>query len=631
MYPCRVRFSRASGGQYPPGAPVRGGGFSLARSPAYLPISDYGLISDCHTAALISRDGSIDWCSLPRFDSDSIFGRLLDHKRGGHCSITPEDEHESSRSYLDNTLVLETTFRTGGGEARVVDCFAMRRGGRRNPHRQIVRVVEGIRGQMDLRIEIAPRFDFGGVSPWIRRQGTNLFSAIGGDDGLLITADEPLEQADRHALAGAWSIKAGDRVRLSIQYARPEEIDESPPDPPGPEEIDRRVEETIRWWRRWAKKGRLDGPDGPAAIRSALVLKGLIHGPTGAMAAAATTSLPEALGGGRNWDYRFSWVRDSTFAVRSLAELGFDSEADGFRRFVERSAAGHDDDLQIVFGLGGERRLLEREVPSLEGYRRSRPVREGNDAYTQDQHDVYGELLGLAWRWHERGRSPDDDYWRFLVDLVNAACEVWKKPDPGIWETRGDAEHFVHSKALCWSAMDLGIRLARECHRTAPTRTWARTRDEVRRAVETKGYDKRRGVFVRSFNRKSMDAALLLLPTVGFVDWDDPRMVRTTDEVWEELGEDDLIWRYRVDDGLEGEEGAFLACSFWLAEALARQGRGEEARRVFDRAVRTANDLGLFAEEFDPKRKIMLGNFPQGLTHLSHIAAAVALNEHAPQ
>jgi GH15 family glucan-1,4-alpha-glucosidase len=593
----------------------------------YPPISDYALISDCHSTALISREASIDWACMPRFDSGSTFGRLIDWRKGGFCQIVPQGGYESTRRYLDGTLVLETTFRTGGGEARLTDCLSMRKAGRDEPHRQILRVIEGVRGRMDLRIRIEPRFDYGEVRPWIRKQGVKTFSAIGGDDGLLISSDAELEQVGRHELEAVVVVQAGERVRLSLQYARPEEIDEDPPPTATPEQLDRRVDETVRWWRRWSGKGRLDGPDGPAAIRSAIVLKGLFHAPTGAMVAAATTSLPEAVGGARNWDYRFSWIRDSAFALRALGELGFEDEADAFRRFVERSAAGNEEDLQIVYGVGGERRLVESDLKELDGYRRSRPVRAGNDAYTQDQHDVYGELLDLSWRWHQRGQSPDDDYWRFLVDLVDAACRVWKKPDPGIWEIRGDREHFVHSKVMCWAAIDWGIKLARECHRTAPTRTWAKARDEIRRAVETKGYDRRRGVFVRSFGKKSMDAALLLIPNVGFVDWDDERMVRTADAVWEELGEDDLVWRYREGDGLEGEEGAFLACSFWLAECLARQGRPVEARRVFDRGVSTANDLGLFSEEFDPKRKTQLGNFPQALTHLSHIAAAVALTE----
>jgi GH15 family glucan-1,4-alpha-glucosidase len=405
----------------------------------------------------------------------------------------------------------------------------------------------------------------------------------------------------------------------------PEEIDESIPDPPNPEELDKRLDETIKWWRRWSSRGRLDSPDGAAAIHSAVVLKALSHAPTGALLAAATTSLPEKVGGGRNWDYRFSWIRDSTFALRALGELGYDAEADGFRRFVERSAAGNAEDLQIVFGVGGERRLVEVELDFLEGYRRSRPVRAGNDAYTQDQHDVFGELLGLSWRWHERGHSPDDDYWRFLLELVETAAANWRRVDPGIWEVRGKPHHFVHSKVMCWAALDYGLKLAKESGRRAPTRRWTKVRDEIRQAVETRGYDRKRGVFVRAFGTKAMDAALLLMPNVGFVDYDDERMVRTTDAVWEDLGQDGLLWRYREDDGLEGEEGAFLACSFWLAECLARQNRHDQARQVFDRAVSTANDVGLFSEEFDPKRGEMLGNFPQALTHLSHIAAAVAL------
>jgi GH15 family glucan-1,4-alpha-glucosidase len=347
--------------------------------------------------------------------------------------------------------------------------------------------------------------------------------------------------------------------------------------------------------------------------------------------AAPTTSLPEAPGGSRNWDYRFSWIRDSSFAVRSLVELGYESEADGFRRFVERSAAGNAGDLQIVYGVGGERRLSELELPKLEGYRGARPVRAGNAAATQLQLDVFGELLDLAWRWHERGHSPDDDYWRFILELCNAAARLWTEPDRGIWEVRGRPLHFVHSKAMCWVALDRGLRLAEASARAAPVKRWTLARDRIRRAIETKGYDRDRGVFVRSFGMKTMDASLLLLPTAGFVDHDDPRMIRTTDQIRKELDRDGLLLRYKGADGLRGKEGAFLACSFWLAECYAHQGRYDEARVVFDRTVSTGNDLGLFSEEFDVATGEMLGNFPIGLTHLSHIAAAVAMAEHQPQ
>ncbi|HYT30539.1 MAG TPA: glycoside hydrolase family 15 protein [Actinomycetota bacterium] len=599
-------------------------GATVERS-RYPPISDYGFISDCHSVALVSRGGSIDWCCMPRVDAGSCFGRLLGWERGGHCSIAPIAEHSVSRRYLEGTLVLETTFRAGRGEARLLDCFTMREGGAEDPHRQLLRVVEGVRGRVELQIAVVPRFDYGEVRPWIRHLGVREYSAIGGSHGLLITSDVDVEPTGLHELGARLVLRAGQRVHLSIQHVEPERLDEGHPRPPDPSEQWRRLEETIGWWRAWSARGRVDGSDGPAALRSALVLKGLTHAPTGAIAAAPTTSLPEAPGASRNWDYRYTWVRDSSFTVRSLAELGYDAEADGFRRFIERSAAGSADELQIAYGVGGERRLTELSLRTLEGYRGARPVRIGNAAVGQVQLDVYGELLDLAWRWHRRGRSPDDDYWRFLVELVNAAAERWQEPDRGLWEVRGRPQHFVHSKVMCWAALDRGIGLAKESSRRAPVRRWGQVRDEIRRAIESRGYERKRAVFVRAFGSTGLDGALLLLPIVGFVAWDDERFVRTVDAIREDLDEGGLLVRYRRADGLRGREGVFLACSFWLAECLARQGRLAEAREVFDRVASTANDLGLFSEEYDPARGEMLGNFPQGLTHLSHIAAAVAL------
>ncbi|TMK83228.1 MAG: glycoside hydrolase family 15 protein [Actinobacteria bacterium] len=592
---------------------------------SYPPIGDYALIGDCHSSALVSRDGSIDWCCTPRLDSPSVFGRLLDRERGGFCSIGAEGA-ETSRRYVNNSLVLETTFRAGGGEARLYDFFAMRRGGRDRPYRQLIRIVEGVRGRVELDMRASPRFDYGEVQPWFRREGAQLYSAIGGAQGLLFASDFPMERVDRHNLAARIIARAGERARLSIRYVEPELLDEQPAVPPEQHELDGRLDETLTWWEQWASEAQFDGPYVAGAIRSAAVLKALTFAPTGAIAAAPTASLPALIPGDANWDYRYSWVRDSTFTVRALFELGYEKEPEGFRRFVERSAAGTGTDIQVVYGIGGERRLTEIQLEDLEGYRGCAPVRIGNDAWRQEQLDVYGEAMDLAWRWYERGRSPDDDYWEFIVDMVDSACEHWTDPDRGIWEVRGEPRHFVHSKVMCWTAVDRALKLAEASARRAPTDRWERMRKEIREAIDGDGYDDKRGVFVREFGSRGLDASLLLIPGVDFCAYDDDRMMRTADAIAEELGVGGLLRRYAEDDGVE-EQGAFLPCSFWLAEVYARQGRKEPARAWFDRTVATANDLGLFSEQFDVDARELRGNFPQGLTHLSHIAAAVALSE----
>jgi GH15 family glucan-1,4-alpha-glucosidase len=596
----------------------------------YPPIGDYALIGDCHAAALVSRDGSIDWCCLPRFDSGSAFGRLLDRRRGGYCSVQPAGggPWEYARSYLEDTLVLETTLRGPSGEARLLDCFTLHGSPEHTGERQILRIVEGLRGSVELEVRVAPRFDYGQVRPWIRRHGLRLHSTIGGNDALIAYCDQRLEEDPQHELAGRFTVGPGDRVRLAMTYCSPEHIDADPPDAPDPRCLDGLFEGTIRWWRDWASSLSLDTRDEPGARRSGIVLKALTYAPTGAVAAAPTTALPEAIGGPRNWDYRYAWVRDSSFSSRAFAELGAVHEADAFRAFIMRSAAGHAGDLQVVYGVGGERRLRGDSVEGLEGYRKSAPVQIGNDAAEQSQLDAYGELVNLTWRWHRRGHSPSDDDWRFLVSLIDHAAEQWREPDCGIWEWPGEPDHFVHSKVLCWSALDRGIRLADECMRRAPTRRWKQARDELYETIERHGYDRERGVYVQAFDRTEMDAALLLLPTVEYVAWDDERMRRTVAAVREELDAGDgLLYRYRRDDGLDGEEGAFLCCSFWLAECLARAGDLGEARTVFDQAVARGNDLGLFSEEIDPGTGELLGNYPQGLTHLAHIDAAVALGQ----
>ncbi len=609
------------------------GGNPRSRVPRYPAIADYALISDCHSMALVGRTGSIDWCCMPRIDSPSCFGRILDWERGGYCSIAPVDAKQASfRSYMEGTLVLSTAVSSSGGEARVLDCFTIREGGRDQPYGQLLRVVEGIRGRVDFKLRLVPRFDYGEVRPWLRYHGQRLYTAIGGSHGLAISSDIELERVGRHELGCGFSVRAQERVRLSIQFFAPHQLERDVPAVPEAAELDRRLEATIQWWQAWSSQVRVDGPFVPGIIRSAIVLKALSNAPTGAIAAAATTSLPETPGGARNWDYRFSWIRDSSFSVRSLADIGCVKEADGFRRFIERSAAGAADDLQIMYGVNGERRLTEITLP-LDGYRGARPVRIGNAASGQLQLDAYGELLDLSWRWHLRGHSPDDDYWRFLVDLVDTAAARWKEPDRGMWEIRGQPQHFVHSKVMCWAAVDRGLKLADACMREAPVRRWTSVRRQIRAAIEGKGYDRKRRTFVQAFGSKALDASLLLLPSVGFVDYGDDRMVGTVAAIRNELEEDGLILRYQLKktaDGLEGKEGSFLACTFWLAECLAHQGDIEQAREVFDRVLATSNDLGLFAEEYDTTSREMLGNFPQGLSHLSHIAAALALSRPGP-
>jgi GH15 family glucan-1,4-alpha-glucosidase len=591
----------------------------------YPPIGDYGYIADCHSSALISKSGSIDWCCMPRVDSRSCFGRILGWTQGGYCQIAPSTPYKTSRRYLEDTLVLVTTFHVSSGEARLIDCYPMRRGGKHTPHQQILRIVEGIKGKVEFAVEIVPRFDYGAIRPWIRRYREDHYIAIGGSDGLLISGDIHLDMRGRHDLIGTSAVEEGQRSHLSILYRRPEDLDKGFVEPPTLEEQNRRLEETVNWWQAWSARAKIEGRYAKHVRRSAIVLKGLSNAPTGAIAAAPTTSLPEVPGASRNWDYRFTWVRDSCFTVRSLTELGYGKEADEFRKFIERSAAGSAEEIQVLFGVGGERRLHEQEVKELEGYRGARPVRIGNAAERQVQLDVYGELLDLAWRWHILGNSPDNEYWEFLVELVNAAARLWSKPDRGIWEMRGSPRHFVYSKAMCWAALDRGIKLAEELRREGPVDAWKEARHKIFRTVEEKGYDARRGVFVQAFGHMEMDAALLLLPAVGFVDYRDERMIRTTDAIREDLEKDGLLTRYRPgNDEMKGTEGVFLACSFWLVECLARQGRLHEAHQVFKRALAAGNDLGLFSEEYDTDTAEMLGNFPQGLTHLSLIAATVA-------
>jgi GH15 family glucan-1,4-alpha-glucosidase len=600
----------------------------------YPPISDYALIGDCHSAALVARNGSIDWCCLPRFDSDSCFGRLLDWERGGYYEVAPRGRFSVRREYLAKSLILRTTFTSGPNEARLIDFFAMREGGRTHPRRELVRIIEGVRGTLKFAVRIVPRFDFGEVRPLIYRAGSgsptsppgHAFVAAGGNTGLLMFGDIELEEGDDgHSLEGEVAVASGERVHLALQFVAPEELHTTPARAEARERLAAHYEETLKWWQDWAAKLAFTEAAGVSIVRSAIVLKALNYAPTGAIVAAPTTSLPEHVGGKRNWDYRFSWIRDSVFTVDALSELGLEAEADGFRRFIQRSAAGNAADLQVLYAVDGRRRMVEVELEQLEGWRRSRPVRIGNGAACQYQADMYGLVLELFWRWSERGRPHAEEYWKFLCDIVEMAASKWHRPDRGFWEVRSRPRHFVHSKVMCWAAVSRGIALAERYSLPAPLGRWRKVQTQIRALVETRGFDRRAGHFVRSFGSRELDAALLLLPSVEFVAWDDPRMIRTAEAILANLCKDGLILRYQGEDGLPQGEGVFVACTFWLADVFAQQGREARARVLFERACACANELGLFAEEYDVSGRQPLGNFPQGLTHLAHISAALAL------
>jgi GH15 family glucan-1,4-alpha-glucosidase len=574
---------------------------------------------------LISRAGSIDWCCLPRFDSDSCFGRLLDWEQGGHYIVTPLGRAAVQREYLEKTLVLVTTYRSGRSAARVIDFFSMREGGKHRPRRELVRIIEGVRGTMRFDISVVPRLDYGNVKPWIFSGGRNTHFAVGSNTGLRFFGDVVLEIVNEHDLHAEVTVRAGQKLHLGLQFCRPEDANAAPSRREASQQLQSHLQETIRWWRDWSGKIVFDDGPGVNIVRSAITLKALTFAPTGAIIAAPTTSLPERSGGERNWDYRYCWIRDSIFTVWALTSVGAVSEAEGVRHFIQRTAAGNADELQVLYAVDGKRRLTEIELPKLDGWRGSRPVRIGNGAETQYQADLYGLVVELSWQWSELGHRPSEAYWRFLQRVVAAAIAKWRLPDRGIWEVRSRPLHFVHSKVMCWAAVNRGIGLAERYSFAAPLEQWREARDEIRATIEKRGIDHQRGILVRSFGSKEVDAALLLIPITGFLAYDDDRMVRTARVIAEELMHDGLLLRYRSEDGLTGSEGMFLACTFWLVSCLARSGHKKEARTLFERAVASANDLGLFAEEYSRQGREMLGNFPQGLTHLSHIGAALAL------
>ncbi|RTZ45715.1 glycoside hydrolase family 15 protein [Candidimonas sp. SYP-B2681] len=593
----------------------------------YPPIDDYGFISDCHCTALVSRGGSVDWSCMPRVDSDSCFGRLLDWERGGFCSIAPaEVTFTTSRRYLPETMILETTFQCQTGEARLIDYFAMDPQAAEQARYEMIRIVEGISGHIPIRLTVCPRFDFGEILPMIQQKGQGFYTAIGSNKALIIRADFDLDMCERHDLVAAFTIQEGERRRLSINFEEPERVERADARPNLAAEVDKSFQCTQDWWRRWS--GRMNEPHclDPHSLRSAIVLKALTFERTGAIVAACTTSLPEWIGESRNWDYRYSWVRDSVFTVRALSAVGYGDEAERFLAFILRASAGSAQQLQIMYGVDGKRRLTEVELHWLDGYRQSRPVRIGNSASDQKQLDTYGDIMELAVMWHASGHEIDADYCDFLIDVVNTACEKWKDADHGIWELRSGPRHHVHSKAMCWLALQDGITLAEAGAFDAPLDRWRQEASAIRNSIEHHGYDETHGVFIQAYDCPVLDSSLLLLPRMGFVAYDDPRMVRTAQAICQGLDQNGMLLRYEASDGLRGPEGVFIPCTFWLVSCLARQGRIQQAWDYYRRALECANDLGLFSEESDPATCQMLGNFPQGLTHISQIMARLALN-----
>ena len=598
------------------------------RAATYPPIGDYALLSDCHSGALVSKDGSIDWCVFHRLEARPVFARILDWAVAGFFRIAPlDDDYESTRRYLPGTNVLETTFRTPGGTLVLTDFFAFRppeTGG--HPDHRLIRIARCDEGEVAVKVKLVPRFDYGLTTPRLDTLADDLVVVYGGADGLVLQSELPFGDAERSATEGNRTLRAGEEAFVVLTYQLPHELD---PQRLTGEEVHGKLEETVAHWTAWSDRCTYDGPYREQVLRSALVLKGLTNGPTGSIVAAATTSLPEEVGGVRNWDYRFCWLRDSALTLNALFALGYVDEAHEYMAWLRRTTAGRAHELQIMYGVGGERLLPEVELDWLEGYRGSRPVRIGNGAYSQFQLDVFGELLDTVWVYRRHGGEIDDGFWDFLGRVAGAVIEHWRAPDQGIWEIRGEPRHFTYSKVMAWVALDRVVRIAELDGREGTLDEWRAERDELRDQIEREGVDPDTGAFLQSFgDGGKLDASNLMIPIVGFVEHDDPRARATVDRVAAELSADGFVYRYVTDgvDGLSGDEATFAICSFWLVECLARSGEEERARELFERLLGFCNDVGLLAEEIDPASGELLGNFPQAFSHVGLIQAAIALD-----
>jgi GH15 family glucan-1,4-alpha-glucosidase len=587
------------------------------------PIEDYALIGDCRSAALVSRGGSIDWLCWPRFDSPACFAALLGRPEHGRWRIAPQSaEVTTTRRYRPDTLVVETVFDTEAGSVALIDCMAMGA-----PSSSIIRIVEGRRGSVAMAMDMALRFDYGLAIPWVTQleDGSGLQAVAGPDMAVLRTTVALRGQG--FTTVAAFTVAAGERVAFTLTHG-PSQLP-----PPPPPDAEAALAATEAHWTEWSARCTYHGPWRAAVQRSLLTLKALTYAPTGGIVAAPTTSLPEQLGGERNWDYRFCWLRDATFTLLAMLHAGYQEEARAWGAWLSRAVAGSPAQIQTMYGLGGERRLVEWTVGNLPGYQRAAPVRVGNAASEQLQLDVYGELMDALYQAAHTGLVPPDGAWRLQRLLVVHLEKIWQQPDEGIWEVRGGPRHFTFSKVMAWVAIDRAIRTAEEFGLHAPLDLWRKLRDTIHDSVCTKGVDPDRNCFVQSYESKSLDASLLLIPLVGFLPPEDPRIAATVAAIEHDLMQDGLVLRYRTHEGVDGlppGEGMFLACSFWLADNLVLLGRETEARALFARLLALCNDVGLLSEEYDPRARRLVGNFPQAFSHLALIDTALNLTRYGP-
>lgn len=590
-----------------------------------LPIEDYALIGDCRSAALIGRDGSIDWLCFPRFDGPSVFGRILDLDRGGAFEVSMRNGAPVGRRYWDDTNILVTTFEGPSGRVELIDAMPLPEAtthAEELTRHTLVRGIRCVQGEATVDLLCWPRFEYGRFTPRFQQLSPVTVDIVGGADALLCTATAPI-QAFPEAVGAAWTLTEGETAWIRLSYRR--SFDETPEVAPGSTgvEVPAVVDATRDWWREWVSRCTYDGPYRSIVRRSALVLKAMTYRPSGALVAAPTTSLPEEIGGVRNWDYRYTWVRDSTLTLTSLAVLGYTEEADAFKTFLARAGAGRPQDLQIMFGIGGERALPEVELDHLSGYRNSRPVRIGNGAATQLQLDSYGQILDAGYLLGRVGGDLTEDNWRFLAGLTDIVCRRWREPDHGIWEMRDEPRHFTHSKLNCWVALDRAIKMAEARNLDGAIAVWRREREALERFLVDETASS--GWFQQAAGVPIADASSLLVPALGFLPTTHPLVLETIAQVRKQLERDGLVYRYLSEDGLAGGEGAFLLCSFWLIDCLIWSGEVDVAESLLEQILGCANDVGLFAEEIDPDTGAALGNFPQAFSHMALVQSCANL------